>query len=126
LWHIRQGSFFRVSEKQGGGEEVPIRKQFGDRVRLMREQRHWSKVELAEKASIHPQTIMRIEDGLHSPTIETVEKIAKAFECRLSFMLACEGHGKHVDEHCILEQLRSADESKRKAAWAIISILLNM
>lgn len=57
-----------------------LRKLFGDRLRTLRKARGLSQEALAEKADTHFTYIGVIERGEQSPTLDTVEKIAKALD----------------------------------------------
>src|SRR5437867_1787733 len=39
----------------------------------------WSQRELARRSGIRPETLSRIESGLHTPTVATIERIDRAF-----------------------------------------------
>jgi len=51
---------------------------FGERVKNRRTVLGLTQADLAEKIGIHRPDLSDIENGKHSPTLETVEKIAKA------------------------------------------------
>lgn len=51
---------------------------FGERVKSRRTILGMTQVDLAEKIGIHRPDLSDIENGKHSPTLETVEKVAKA------------------------------------------------
>lgn len=46
-----------------------------------RKERGWSTRELAERSGISKSTINRIENGQISPTVDTVEILAKTLDC---------------------------------------------
>lgn len=54
------------------------------KIKLERNKRDLSQLELANKAGIDKNTIWKIETGQVSPTIQTLEKIAKALEIDFS------------------------------------------
>ena len=124
LWHIGLGSLgvLRIS---GGGRLLPIRKKFGERVRFLREARHWSKAKLSKLSGVHEQTICRIEEGQNAPTIETLDKLAAAFKVEPAQMLAFGIPAEKIDELQIIEMLRSADDTTKQMAMSILLILVN-
>ncbi|MBC3898719.1 helix-turn-helix domain-containing protein [Acetobacterium malicum] len=61
-----------------------IIKILGKRIRSYRIQLGYSQERLAEKSSCHPTYIGQIERGEKNPTIESIEKIAKALGISLS------------------------------------------
>lgn len=60
----------------------------GKRIRDMRTQKNISQEELALLADISRAHIGRIERGAKSPTVDTVERIAKALDCHPSVFFA--------------------------------------
>lgn len=54
-----------------------INKVFGKKVAELRKMRHLSQEELAERCNVHRTYIGSIERGEKSPTLNTIEKIAK-------------------------------------------------
>lgn len=57
-----------------------LRHKFGKKVRLERNRRNWSQSGLAEKAMIGERVVGEIERFQVSTTIDTIEKLAKAFQ----------------------------------------------
>jgi transcriptional regulator with XRE-family HTH domain len=52
---------------------------FGERVRQLRLQRDWTQQELAAKAGVRYETILRIEKGTHTaPRVHVLVALAKA------------------------------------------------
>lgn len=60
-----------------------INKQIGLKIKLERAKRDWSQEKLAELSDMSKTFIGDIERGKSSPTIETLAKIANAFEIEL-------------------------------------------
>jgi transcriptional regulator with XRE-family HTH domain len=58
-------------------------KMFGRRVRELRTERGWSQEVLAEAADLNRSYLSEIEQGLVSPTILVVMRLARAFEVSL-------------------------------------------
>lgn len=64
---------------------------FGRCIRLAREQRGLSQEQLAEYANLNRSYLGEIERGLVTPSLATLEKLAKAFNLPPSALLAsCE------------------------------------
>jgi transcriptional regulator with XRE-family HTH domain len=57
------------------------------RIREIRESRKYNKSQLARKAGVSKTTISKIENYKESPTIETLEKIAKALDVKVRDLL---------------------------------------
>ena len=60
---------------------------FGARVRELREQLGLTQVELADKADMYQPDLCDLEKGRHSPTLETVGRIASALGVEPSDLL---------------------------------------
>lgn len=61
-----------------------IKKLFGERIRLQRENRHFSQEKLAELCDLHRTYIGGIERGERNVSIENIQKIAKALGIKIS------------------------------------------
>ena len=59
----------------------------GEKVRAMREKRGWTQAEFARKLKMHQPDLCDLEKGRHSPKLETIEKIADAFEVGVKSLL---------------------------------------
>jgi transcriptional regulator with XRE-family HTH domain len=55
---------------------------FGAYVKQQREQRHWTRVQLAGKAGVTGQYISFLERGMYMPSLDTVLHVAWAFGMR--------------------------------------------
>lgn len=70
-------SVFLMNSRYSRGSLV---KRFGQRLRELRVQRGWSQEKLGDRAKLHRNAISLIERGDRSSTLETVEKLCKAFQ----------------------------------------------
>lgn len=55
-------------------------KSFGSLVRELRVRRGWSQEDLGHKAKLHRNAVSLIERGDRSSTLETIEKLCRAFD----------------------------------------------
>ena len=53
---------------------------FGDRVRLYRQQRKMTQLQLAVKIGLTREELNRIEQGIHGPRFDLIEKLAQELE----------------------------------------------
>ncbi len=60
--------------------KLPARELFAQRVRELRAERGWSQDDLADAAGLHRTYIGTVERAEQSITLDSVEKIAKAFK----------------------------------------------
>lgn len=66
--------------------KLSAREQFANRVRELRAERGWSQDDLAAAAGLHRTYIGTVERAEQSITLDSVEKIAKAFKVPISEM----------------------------------------
>lgn len=66
-------------------------KKVGLRVKRIRLERGWTQAELAKKTKIKRENISRMESCKHSPSLDTLEKIADAFKIPLANLVADPG-----------------------------------
>jgi ribosome-binding protein aMBF1 (putative translation factor) len=59
-------------------------KAIGKAIREKREAKKWTTYKLAEEAGIQRTYLINLENGKINPTVDTLEKIAIAMNCRLS------------------------------------------
>jgi transcriptional regulator with XRE-family HTH domain len=65
---------------------------FGAAVRHHREAKRWSQEILADRAQLNRSYLGEVERGNVVPSLSTMDKLARALELRLSWLLtACEG-----------------------------------
>lgn len=57
----------------------------GERIKNEREQRGWSKVELAKRSGVSDRSISHYEHGQREPQFKAVEKIMRAFGFQMKF-----------------------------------------
>jgi DNA-binding XRE family transcriptional regulator len=107
----RRRSFFRVTQKSGNRYEIPwdrvlheaepsyayfrgrMRRyktihEVGARVRKLREAKGFTQEQLAAAARMKRSNISRIEAAKHRPTLETLERIAKALNASVADLIA--------------------------------------
>ena len=66
---------------------MEITKAFGIRLRQLRKAKKWSLLELSLRANINHNYLCDLENGRRNPSLEMLEKLAKAFEITLSSLV---------------------------------------
>lgn len=61
----------------------------GDRLRAMREEKHFSQGDIEKKTGLLRCYISRVENGHTVPAIETLEKMARALEVPMHGLYNC-------------------------------------
>jgi transcriptional regulator with XRE-family HTH domain len=57
------------------------------RLKRLREKREWTQQELAEKVGVSRVTVARIEIGNRKPSLELLERLAKALKVKVGDLL---------------------------------------
>jgi transcriptional regulator with XRE-family HTH domain len=84
----------------------------GDRLRELRQRRGWSQAQLARKLDVHQKQISGYERGVHTPSVEALVKIAKAFNVSLDY-LALDEHVEQrttIADRELVERLEAIDK----------------
>ncbi len=63
---------------------MTINKQLGARIRYLRQQKNWSMEDLALEAEINRNYLCDLERGSRNPTVNVLNRIAKALDINLS------------------------------------------
>ena len=63
---------------------MTINKQLGARIRYLRQQKNWSMEDLSLEAGINRNYLCDLERGMRNPTVNVLNKIAKALDTNLS------------------------------------------
>ena len=63
---------------------MTINKQLGARIRYLRQQKNWSMEDLALEAEINRNYLCDLERGSRNPTVNILNRIAKALDINLS------------------------------------------
>lgn len=79
----------------------------GKRIRLLRQSRGWTQEQLAEYADLHVSYIVLLEKGANRATIETLDKLSKAFGLSIADLVQPLGE---MRDDSMQSQLREALE----------------
>lgn len=93
----------------------------GMRIRLMREERHYTREYLSEKADISPKFLYEIENGQKGFSADTLYKLAEALDTNSDYILFGEYRGSTDDE--ALRLLNLFDVDKRENVLTIIELM---
>jgi transcriptional regulator with XRE-family HTH domain len=77
-----------------------------ERVRAIRLHKKWGTQELARRAGLSAAAISRLENGPRMPRVDTVQKIASAYDVSTSFLLGEEGTDIDLAKALARESLR--------------------
>src|SRR5688572_11493728 len=68
--------------------DVTLEPELGDTIRRLREERGWSRPDLAQEAGITPAVVKKLEDHEGGPSWHTLQGLAKAFSVTISDLTA--------------------------------------
>lgn len=83
------------ASSQLGRESVVVDAHAGATVHRLRLQRDWSQAELASRAGVSHGTVQSIESATKSPTLRTLDALARAFDLTVRDLLSTGGSAKH-------------------------------
>ena len=97
----------------------------GARIKELRKAKRLSQDELSEKINIDPKHLSRIEVGKSYPSLDTLEKIAKALNVEIKdlFEFMHLSRSKELTDN-ISKLLKEADEGELRLLFKLISAVL--
>jgi transcriptional regulator with XRE-family HTH domain len=105
-----------------------LARDFGTRLRTLREERGLTQRELAQRIHSHVPQISRYETGFCLPNAETLAEMAQVLTVDLDFLLLGRTNGKSPDEPAIkdvrlLERVRELEKLDRRFRDTAIAVL---
>ena len=97
-----------------------VKDRLGNRIKYLRNEKKWSQEELGEKAGLTYKYIGQIERAEVSPSLETLEKLAKAFAMPVNKLLDFERKGSGKPKEELLREISKRDVELVKKAVAIL------
>ncbi len=88
LYHQEPSYPYHKDRPEQRAREVQSAERIGQRVRALREGRGLTQEALAEEAGMQGPNISRLESGKHVPSLETLERIAKALGIRVADLVS--------------------------------------
>lgn len=122
--HIWQG-------RVGGTRDIDRGRELAEQIRRWRVARGYTQAELESRAGLAHNALSRIENGLVSPRLETVESIAQALEISVEELqfrepktLRVEDSGRAVpDTELLVQRLKQLAPKRRKV---VVTALVNL
>lgn len=100
--------------------------EFGKRLKTYRKKKHLSQMDLAELIGTAPSSVSHLENGTHSPSLETLLKLSAALNCGIDDML-CDSlpavRDIHLDKD-FEKLLSSCTTSEKRMLYKILDISL--
>ena len=108
------------------GEPMAI----SDRIRKLRQERHWSQAELGEQLSVHQKQVSAYERGVNLPSTEVLIKLAEVFNVTLDY-LAFEAKGQpaslNIQDRELLRRFEEVDtltDQEKNLAKEILDLVI--
>jgi len=97
----------------------------GARIKEIRKERQLSQERLAEKVGVEPKQISRIEGSKSSPSMETLEAIARELQVEMKDLLDYQHLQKEVNiEDQAIQILRMMDDKTKRLAIRMMRLLV--
>jgi XRE family transcriptional regulator, regulator of sulfur utilization len=97
-----------------------LRERLGRRVKYLRDQKKWTQELLGEKAGLTYKYIGQIERAEVSPSLETVEKLAKAFGLGMDKLLSFERRGSGKTREDLFQEVSKREVESVKRAIDVL------
>jgi transcriptional regulator with XRE-family HTH domain len=104
---------------------MDVKQALGARIKELRKKLNYTQEQFAEKIGVAPRHISRIENGVNTPSVETLEKIAIVLGVEIKDLfnfqhLKSENHLKEEME----EIIKSLQGENLSVAYKILSVLV--
>ena len=96
----------------------------GARIREVRKSRQLSQEKLAEKVGVEPKQISRIEGGKSSPSMDTLEAIARELQVEMKDLLDYQHLIDGNIEANVLQLFNLMDDKTKKLAFRLLRTLI--
>lgn len=101
-----------------------------DNLKKLRKKKGWSQSELADRIGSHLSHINRIETGKYNPSLDVVQKLAKALDVSIDYLVsntAEDFEEIRIEDKCLMDRVKlidSLDQEDRKALIRVIDSML--
>lgn len=108
-----------------GEEEGPAPVGLGERIKQLRKELEWSQSQLGERIGVDSQRVSRYESEKIAPSVETLAKIAEAFNVSADYLLIDNVPRRplHVAEHALGDRLAVVGELSDEDLAALLNVL---
>jgi len=88
LYHQEPSYPYHKGSSSQREAEANRAERIGTRIRQEREARGWSLAEFSRRTGIQPPNLSRVESGKHTPSLETIDRVADALGVRVVDLIA--------------------------------------
>ncbi len=89
----------------------------------------WSQTQLAEHIGSHLSHINRIQTGKYNPSLDVVQKLAKAFDVTIDYLVsdtAEDSQEVRIEDKSLLERVKLIDSLEEEDKTALIRVIDSM
>ena len=102
-----------------------VHEEIGNRIKMIRESRNFTREELAEKAEISSKFLYEVEKGRKGLSADTLLKISRTLACSCDYILTGKIFEKEDDEQ-LLQMLQRFSDRDRVYAVKLLSLMQEM
>jgi transcriptional regulator with XRE-family HTH domain len=97
-----------------------LARRFGEHLRALRQSRNLTQEQLAEHSGLSVDTVRRVERGALSPTLETLDKLARGLDLTLSSMFAYFDRGGRDEVSELRDYVASRTSRQARVAMRVL------
>ena len=102
-----------------------VHEEIGNRIKMIRESRNFTREELADKAEISSKFLYEVEKGRKGLSADTLLKISRTLSCSCDYILTGKTFEKEEDEQ-LLQMLQRFTDRDRVYAVKLLSLMQEM
>ncbi len=102
-----------------------VHEEIGNRIKMIRESRNFTREELADKAEISSKFLYEVEKGRKGLSADTLLKISRTLSCSCDYILTGKTFEKEDDEQ-LLQMLQRFSDRDRVYAVKLLSLMQEM
>lgn len=102
-----------------------VHEEIGNRIKMIRESRNFTREELADKAEISTKFLYEVEKGRKGLSADTLLKISRTLSCSCDYILTGKTFEKEEDEQ-LLQMLQRFTDRDRVYAVKLLSLMQEM
>jgi transcriptional regulator with XRE-family HTH domain len=105
-------------------KEEELRRQFGRRIRQLRQARGWTQRSLGDRCGMDGVYVGSVERGERNITLDNVERISKGFGVETHQLFLFSGGSEMPEERVtdakVRDLLKNADSGRKQLMWRVI------
>lgn len=104
---------------------ISLGRRFGAHIKALRDARHLTQEALAERSDLSVDAIRRIERGAFSPSLNTVDGLAKGLDVSLASLFGSFDRGRRDEVEEIADLLATRSAREVRTVWRVVRALLD-